>query len=153
MIKLYRADLSVSSRELLSRAAKELCGCKDAEVLVSEGGKPYFANLDMKFSISHSGERMIIAVSDREIGADIQIKKPMRDGVAKRFFTEGEQEYVFSADSPDEQLDRFYEIWTKKEAYGKWKGCGLSNVLSVDVTKMSFYTEDDGEYALAIYEE
>ena len=153
MIKLYRSDTSVSSRELLLQAAKELCGCEDAEILLSDSGKPYFVGLDIKFSVSHSGERMIAAVSDREIGADIQIKKPMRDGVARRFFTEKEQEYVFSAVSLSERQDRFYEIWTKKEAYGKWKGCGLSGVLSVDVTSLTFYTEDDGEYALAIYEE
>ena len=153
MIKLYRSDTSLSSRELLSHVAKELCGREDATVLISECGKPYFKDLDIRFNISHSGSRMIIAVSDKEIGADIQIKKPIHDGLVKRFFTPEEQEYVLSADSVALRLDRFYEIWTKKEAYGKWKGCGMSGVLSVDVTKLCFYTEDDGEYALAIYEE
>lgn len=153
MIKLYRADTTVPGSELIAKAALEICNEADAKVIRSENGKPYFANLDIKFSLSHSGERMILAVSEKEIGADIQIKKDVSLRLAERFFTDNEQKYIFGGKSSREIKDRFYEIWTKKEAYGKWKGCGLSGVLDEDVTALDFYTEDDGEYSLAIYEE
>ena len=151
MIKLYRAD-AASGHKLIALAAKELCGADNALVLRTELGKPYFAELDIKFSLSHSGERAILAVSEKEIGADIQIMRPISLGVAKRFFTEKEQAYVLGADGEEARLVRFYEVWTKKEAYGKWDGGGLSAALKCDVTELDFYTECDGEYAIAIYE-
>lgn len=151
MIKLYRSD-AAKGQDLIALAARELCGAENAKVMRTEYGKPYFAELDLKFSLSHSGDRAILAVSEKEIGADIQIMRQISLGVAKRFFTEKEQAYVLAADSDEARRARFYEIWTKKEAYGKWEGRGLSAALKFDVTELDFYTECDGEYAIAIYE-
>ncbi|MBQ4598777.1 MAG: 4'-phosphopantetheinyl transferase superfamily protein [Clostridia bacterium] len=150
---------------LILGAAKELCGASDPVILRTAAGKPYFAALPIRFSLSHSEDKVILAVSDREIGADIERIRPLSLGVAKRFFTPAEQAYVFGK-VPTEQdlslpkeaqdgalLRRFYEVWTKKEAYGKWQGSGMSAALSVDTAALSFYTENDGEYALAVYEQ
>ena len=135
---------------LILQAAKELCGASDPVILRTEAGKPYFADLPIRFSLSHSGQKVILAVSQHEIGADIEQILPRSTDVAKRFFTERERAYVFAAET--EALSRFYEIWTKKEAYGKYLGCGLSGVTSTDVTALRFYTENDGTYAIAVYE-
>ncbi|MBQ5390650.1 MAG: 4'-phosphopantetheinyl transferase superfamily protein [Clostridia bacterium] len=150
---------------LILGAAKELCGVSDPTILRTPAGKPYFADLPIKFSLSHSEEKVILAVSDREIGADIERMRPCSLGVAKRFFTAKEQVYVFGkapgeadfalpkAEQDSALLNRFYEVWTKKEAYGKFVGSGLAATFSADSTERSFYTENDGEYALAVYEE
>ncbi len=130
---------SLVGYRLVLSAAKELCG-KEPQIAFDVGGKPYFENLPLYFSNSHSGTRVAIAVSDRPVGVDIERKRDVRKGLSERFFTEKEQKCDF------------FEIWTKKEAYGKCKG-GLSKVLSTDVTELEFYTEDDGEYVLAVYEE
>lgn len=149
---------------LILGAAKELCGVSDPTLLRTSAGKPYFTDLPIRFSLSHSEEKVILAVSDREIGADIQRMRPISLGVAKRFYTPCEQAYVFGkvpvesdfalpkTEQSHELLCRFYEIWTKKEAYGKWRGDGLVSAFSVDTVSHSFYTENDGEYALAVYE-
>ena len=42
-------------------------------------GKPYFKNLPWYFSMSHSGEYVFCAVSEREVGADIQKCKPLKN--------------------------------------------------------------------------
>ena len=150
---------------LILRAAQELCGVSDPMVLRTAAGKPYFADLPLRFSLSHSAQKVILAVSDREIGADIEQIRPRSLGLARRFYTPLEQAYVFGK-VPDERdfalpqamqddafLRRFYAVWTKKEAYGKWQGGGLSAAMAVDTATLSFYTEDDGEYALVVYEE
>lgn len=149
MIKLYRCDIlrREDAHVLIAQAAEELCGVREPEILRTAAGKPYFADLPIFFSLSHSGGKAILAVSDREIGADIQQMRPVDLRLAQRFFTARERAYV------GEDVSRFYEVWTKKEAYGKWQGSGLADVLHVDVLEKPFYTETDGAYAIAVYEE
>lgn len=160
MIKLYSRDIEKLPEKaadaeklrhevgmsLINQAAKELCGVDSPTVLRTAEGKPYFNDLPLRFSVSHSHGRVILAVSEREIGADIQFMAQRLTDIAKRYFTKAECDYVGG------DLTRFYEIWTKKEAYGKWKGCGLHGVLDVDVSELVFYTENDGEYFVSIYE-
>ncbi|MBQ6893177.1 MAG: 4'-phosphopantetheinyl transferase superfamily protein [Oscillospiraceae bacterium] len=160
MIKLYRydiAELPHSAAEasnvrheaglrLIKQAAAELCGVKEPVILRTEAGKPYFKDIPLKFSVSHSGRCVILAVSDREIGADVQYMAERSLDIAKRYFTDKEREYVGG------DIIRFYEIWTKKEAYAKWDGRGFALARSIDVTNLVFYTENDGQYALAVYE-
>ncbi len=155
---------TLAGRLLLLNAAKELCDARDPVVLRTAAGKPYFADLPIRFSLSHSGDKVILAVSEREIGADIEQLRPFSLGVAKRFFTPAEQAYVFGripiAAERDralqgqdvERLRRFYTVWTKKEAYGKWQGDGMAAALAVDTMALPFYTEQDAEYVLAVYE-
>ncbi len=152
MIKLYKSEIfdgerdSDASKRLIRLAAKELCGVSEPQVLLSDTGKPYFKDLPIKFSASHSGKAVILAVSDREVGADIQQIKPDAVRIAPRFFTASECEYV------GDDVMRFFEIWTKKEAYAKWCGEGLVSSRHVDVTNLEFYTEVYGEYVIAVYE-
>ena len=160
MIRIYRYEIdnpsdtphelhaqqSDAAKMLIQKAAKELCGIDKAEIVRTECGKPYFRDLPIKFSISHSKSRVVLALSDREIGVDIQHISPRGTDVAKRFFTEDEVAYI------GDDTVRFYEIWTKKEAYSKWQGKGLAENLDKSVLDLVFYTENDGQYALAVYE-
>ncbi len=152
MIKLYDSEILLcesdheASLRMIKLCASDLCGAEDPVILKNEYGKPYFRDLAVKFSVSHSGDRIILAASDKEIGADIQKKNAHSVRIAKRFFTEKECEYV------GEDSDRFFEIWTKKEAYAKWHGAGLEATRDTDVTDLDFYTETDGGYVIAIYE-
>lgn len=152
MIKLYKSEILNGERDrdastrLILLAARELCGVENPVVLRTEMGKPYFADLPLRFSVSHSGSRVILAVSDKEIGADIERIRPRRLDVANRFFTAGEVAYV------GDSVERFYEIWTKKEAFGKWCGGGFSSARDTDVTTLDFYTENDGDYIISVYE-
>ena len=44
----------------------------ELKIAYGENGKPYFKNdLDFHFSLSHSGERAMCAVSDEPIGCDV----------------------------------------------------------------------------------
>ena len=100
----------------------------DAFCIAKHGsGKPYIQSREgFYYNLSHSGRYVVIAWGDSEVGVDVQ----QQDGsvkiqaLAKRFFTEGEQVYI------QQDLPRFYEIWTKKESYLKYTGEGLRRELS-----------------------
>lgn len=86
----------------------------------TENGKPYLADNTAYFSISHSEKWVALAVSDREIGLDLQKISPIRPAVLRRCFTPQEQRWIDGDDR------RFTQLWVKKEAYGKYTGRGLT---------------------------
>ena len=98
-------------------------------------GKPYLADRsDIYFSLSHSKERVLCAVSDKELGCDIQYTEEnalsKNLNIAKRFFTKNEYSVLLntSRSNSDESLsnDLFYRIWALKESVIKACGQGLS---------------------------
>ena len=104
-------------------------------------GKPELdgpaAAAGLRFNVSNTDAAALFAfVLRREIGVDIERLKEMPDGasIAERFFSAPENE-VFRA-IPDEQRDlAFFTCWTRKEAYIKAVGEGLSMPLDrFDVT-------------------
>ena len=95
-------------------------------------GKPAltkrFTTRPINFNLSHSGEFMLLAVtSGREVGIDIELINPefATSEVAERFFSRRE---ILSLRSQARQLQTggFFNCWTRKEAYIKARGEGLS---------------------------
>src|SRR5437588_9378587 len=70
---------------------------------------------ELRFNLSHSGERALIALSRVEVGADVEwLKKRRTDDIARRFFTPGEQQRLFAL--PQGQREQaFFRLWTCKE--------------------------------------
>lgn len=93
-------------------------------------GKLHFENEKVHFNISHSGNYVIAAVSDFEIGIDIQRMRPDKLRIAEKNFLPKECEYINEFEDDDARLQRFCEIWTIKEAYLKNKGIGLRKPLN-----------------------
>lgn len=99
---------------------------------------------------------MVVAVSDEEIGVDIEKASLCNIDVAKRCFCKNEYEYILS-DSIKSDI-RFFRIWTKKEAYIKYLGVGLSmplnsfSVLSDGFEKHS-YNFQINSYIISLYSE
>lgn len=92
----------------------------------NEHGKPY-ADGGQFFSVSHSGECVVIAVDDREIGIDVE-RLPDRDylQIAERFYHPNELAYVRRA---EDSARAFTYVWTRKEAYLKQIGIGIATDL------------------------
>jgi len=71
-----------------------------------------------------------VCFSDKEVGVDCEDtrarkdRKPDFENVARRFFTADEQEYIAYGEPGAEE--RFFEVWTAKEAYMKYTGNGFS---------------------------
>lgn len=95
-------------------------------------GKPF---LDMppsasalSFNMSHSHELALYAITyGRRIGVDVEYVSEDRngEGVAERFFSIREIEALLALPA-DQRRDGFYRCWTRKEAYIKARGDGLS---------------------------
>lgn len=97
---------------------------RDMDYCFNEHGKPYFKNKpDLFFSLSHSGNYAMAAVSNKEIGCDIQLIKDMDIRLSKRFFAEDENEYI-------KNINDFFRVWTLKESFIKLTGRGLSMPLN-----------------------
>lgn len=97
-------------------------------------GKPKIVDFPLHFSLSHSGDYVLCAVSDREVGADIQKLQSIDfPKLASRFFAKVEYKALEECDSEAEQQKLFFRLWTKKEAYGKLTGQGVTAILSRDV--------------------
>lgn len=124
---------SVGVWALFQYALKNTYGITDTDVSYNEYGKPFlkkYSNID--FSLSHSGGKVMCAVSDKNIGCDVQYLKEsnnMLDSVAKRFFTDKEYRYIESF-APNERILQFTRIWTAKESYIKAIGTGLATELA-----------------------
>ena len=107
-------------------------------------GKPYFEDGSVCFSLSHSGNFAVCAVSDCEVGVDIEAPRQNTLKIAKRFFTESEYERIAKSDKPDEL---FCRLWVIKESYIKATGDGFKTPLD------SFCAaEKIGEYSTAHFE-
>ena len=91
------------------------------DIFADEFGKPHLRGGPC-FSLSHSGCYSLCAVSDGEIGADIQEQRQFNERLAKRFFSEAELAHILAADDRDYAFSR---IWALKESYIKALGKGL----------------------------
>lgn len=127
---------------------------------IGEHGKPYAVGC-AEFNISHSGDMVVCCVSDKCIGIDIEMIKPLNSSIIRKLCTESDKRYIYGEDSLDEtnefgneQLYRFYEVWTAKEAYFKCIGTGIKNLKSISfenlVERRKVY--DLGEYLITIIE-
>ena len=104
-------------------------------------GKPRLDDVPVErpvdFSLSHSEELAVIAVSARgPLGADVEFIRPRADSgaLAERYFSPRERQ-ALAALPAHEREAAFYTCWTRKEAFIKATGAGLSVALdSFDVT-------------------
>ncbi len=95
-------------------------------------GKPRLvagaADREVRFNFSHSGRLALCAVSrGREVGVDVERVESSGSlaEIANRYFSSREAAALVSL-PPDQQCDAFYACWSRKEAYVKARGCGLS---------------------------
>jgi 4'-phosphopantetheinyl transferase len=152
--ELQRADRfardSDRQRFVLCRGAVRLIlarytGRSPAELAFASGphGKPFLVGEDrgrpgasVNFNVSHSGEIAVVAVAESPVGIDVEQIRTMPDAdrLAARFFSPYEREVYRSLD-PEARLSAFFRCWTRKEAFVKARGDGLSLPLAYfDVT-------------------
>lgn len=90
---------------------------------VDDSGYEYIKNIDnIFFSLSHSGEYCVCAVSDNVIGIDIEKIDRFNNRKIELFSNKilSEKELAVIRNVRDADLDKFFSsIWTRKEAYSK----------------------------------
>lgn len=125
--QLLGAYLGVAPRELVFRY-----GDKGKPSL-----DPRFDGHRLCFNLSHSEELALYGLSrGRELGIDVEHLRPMPDAeqIAERFFSSSERDTLRRIPT-ERKADAFFNCWTRKEAYIKATGDGLSMPLDrFDVT-------------------
>ena len=116
-------------RQILSRYAA--LAPEKLEFSVTPYGKPCLnspQSTDLRFSVSHSGGLVAWALSEgREIGIDVEQVRKLPDflDIARTVFTPREREFLAELDG-EERNRAFFRFWTRKEAYVKARGKGLT---------------------------
>lgn len=108
------------------------CDARDLEFGTGEHGKPFLVGEELQFNLSHSEEQGMLAVTRlAEIGVDVESmeRKVEIRGIAERFFSESESAELFELNS-HEQCEGFFNLWTRKEAWLKATGIGISQGLN-----------------------
>lgn len=102
---------------------------------INECNKPFLVNKNLFFNLSYSGKYGILAISERNIGVDIEkIKKFKYKKICNSLFSKKEIRYCSN-------IYKFYTLWTLKEAYIKFIGHGIN-----EIRKITFEVNDDKLY-------
>lgn len=122
---------SICGEWLTKTMLSEISGIAAEEISLvrDKRGKPYVKNLPLYFSVSHSGDFVACAVSDRPIGLDLEQVRQCDISAAKRICSPKELEYILTA---EDSLTRFFRVWTAKEAYVKMTGEGIAGMRKAD---------------------
>ena len=88
-------------------------------------GKAYISNNDnIHFNLSHSGKIVLCAISDMEVGVDVEYVDSEIDlDIAKQYFYNSEYETIMNSNNPS---DEFFKYWVLKESYMKYTGFGMN---------------------------
>lgn len=129
-IERPRNDFILTRGTLRSLLAVYLkTSAKDFSFEYTHYGKPLLKeHSDLRFNVSHSdGLALLAFVRSRDIGVDVEKVRRQTDTrqLAERFFSVREREDLRNL-SGEELHAAFFRCWTRKEAYIKAKGEGLS---------------------------
>jgi 4'-phosphopantetheinyl transferase len=106
---------------------------------------------ELCFNISHTDQLIVLAISlKNDIGVDVEYtarKGKMLD-IAHSFFSLKEYEALSNL-PPEQKNDRFFDLWTFKEAY--IKACGMG--LSIPLDHFSFSFSNDGDIDISFIPE
>lgn len=105
---------------------------KDSNISENQFGKPVADN-GICFNLSHSGDYVVLAYDDSEIGCDIEkINYINAEKTGKLVFCENEMQII---NSSQDKIGVFYDLWTKKESFLKCIGEGFHHkAKSVDIS-------------------
>ena len=159
--------LSLGAWALLDYALRE-AGVSERTLEYNENGKPRLARRsDIHFNLSHSGTRVMCAVSDSEIGCDVEQMTASVPDIAGSCFCPEECAAIERCRDEESRRAMFFRYWTLKESFCKAVGLGLALPLSSfcitirggDITvrqnadKRQFFFRSfphDGEYQYAV---
>ncbi|MDD6236038.1 MAG: 4'-phosphopantetheinyl transferase superfamily protein [Clostridiales bacterium] len=97
--------------------------CIPDKIVRPANAKPCFAGSEIFFSVSHSGSYWTCAVSNAQLGIDLQRYQTCRmEWIAKRFFHPNEAAWI-----KDRGQEAFFLVWTAKESYVKFTGEGITD--------------------------
>jgi 4'-phosphopantetheinyl transferase len=123
-------DRYAIARAILRDLLASYLGTAQFAFATNSHGKPFLEppHQSLEFNVSHSGDLVLFGFTRAgEIGVDVERIRPdfATLEIANRFFAPDEAK-VLAALSESERTAAFFNCWTRKEAYIKARGVGLS---------------------------
>ena len=91
-------------------------------IVYNENDKPYVNDNSIYFNISHSDNLVACAISDKEIGVDIESIKEFSFDLINNVYNYEEIDFI----KETKDFSLYTKLWTMKESYMKYLGTGLS---------------------------
>lgn len=147
--KLDNRMRSVLAFMLLQHSLREEYGIAEVpEFVYNEFEKPSFSNLPIHFSLSHCKDAVACAVSDYNIGIDVESIVPYNPDVARRVCSKAELKKLEQSENKD--VD-FIKLWTMKEAISKFDGRGLTMSFNeINIGDYTILTQEASNYILSV---
>lgn len=125
---------------------------QELKIEISKMGKPSVKEIpNLEFSLSHTGQIAVCAISDKAIGVDIELKNRCDSWDEERC-----NRFKEKIASVQESSMDLITLWTRKESMLKAKGMGIFHSFNeiTEVHENCFYTREiEEKYMLSIYSE
>lgn len=99
-----------------------------ADFALTREGRPFISRRpDLSFSISHSGDVVLVGLAEGlQLGVDVEMERDgvEMEGVSRLVFTPAERRAIFQG-TARETATAFFRHWTAKEAFLKAAGSGF----------------------------
>ncbi len=155
---------SIAGDMLARKMISNECNISPEKIQIINGvfGKPQLKNFELNFNISHSNEIVTCCTSQNPIGIDVEEIVNIKTNLLSKVCTDDDFIFIFGKKTHSlefklskNQLKKFYEIWTTKEAYFKCIGTGIIKPKSISIkdlnnTRKTFYLNN---YIITIVED
>lgn len=124
----------VQTRAILRLLTSRLSQLSPDELTIQQmpSGKPFLPGSKLRVSVAHSARIGICAISDRApIGVDVEQVRPLPEmqSIARESFSKDDRERLHRLKG-DASVAWFFQCWTRREAYVKALGSGLTRSTS-----------------------
>ncbi len=163
-LKINEDKIRCISADYLARLVLSLktgLSYKEIKFEKSRDGKPELVNGRGHFNISHSGKYVALAFNEQKrVGVDVEYIRPIKTGLLSRVCSDDEISFVFGSRlipsdtiGNKDILERFFRLWTYKEAFLKCIGTGIAAEIKKTPFDMNcpFFVIDG--YALSVVTE
>ena len=132
--------------ELITKTLKEELNMNNP--IIDYSSTPKIKNSDYHISISHCNEWVVLGLSKKKIGIDIEKIKAINWDITRFFCSEDDLLYI------KKNNKRFYKVWTFKEAYCKANNIEFSRKIK-EINFKDYKKEYDlfDQYLVCLYEE
>jgi 4'-phosphopantetheinyl transferase len=142
MIQLFYTHRKIHSETFVREIFSKHYALFPAQLLRTENGKPYFENAP-HFSVTHTGDLLLVAVSAFPVGVDTEDTQKKRNYTSiLRRFTPAEREEITDNSS-------FLRHWTAKESFIKFIGGKIMSALpELVILKNTVYYQNEKQNVL-----
>ena len=123
------AFLSAHARRAVRRSAQR-AGWTLNQLRKNDRGVPLPSD-GIYWSLSHKPKYVAAVVASYPIGIDVEVIRPVHPGMNQKVASEAEWSRI-----PEERLERFFRVWTAKEAVLKAVGIGIRGLKACEVVSV-----------------